>query len=347
MEMSNRQITALPVTDGRPARAATRGQSPEKMGIDEQELAWRKEFLELRQDDVERLTNIRELAAAYADPVIQGFYKHLLAFEQGRAFFKDPDVLERVKQLQVEYFLDLTGGEYDLDYVKNRLGIGTVHERIGLPFKLYLGMYSWYLRAVAVRLFQAFPKDPDKALAVLLSLTKLVFLDLGLAMDTYLFQREQTIRKQQEAIREQELIRALSTPVLPVRDRLLVLPIIGVIDSDRARQLTEQLLTAIRDYRARAIVMDITGVPIVDSKVANHFLQTVEAARLMGAVVIVTGLSPEIAQTLVRIGVDLGRLRTMTDLRAGLEEAERLLGYAVIQQDERTRQNTERELRMS
>ena len=125
-------------------------------------------------------------------------------------------------------------------------------------------------------------------------------------------------------------IRELSTPVLPIRERLLVLPLIGIIDSVRALQLTEQLLGSIRTYRAKAVVMDITGVPIVDSKVANHLLQTVEAARLMGALVIVSGISSEIAQTLVRIGVDLSRLRTTTDLRGGLEEAEQLIGYQVL-----------------
>jgi rsbT co-antagonist protein RsbR len=138
-------------------------------------------------------------------------------------------------------------------------------------------------------------------------------------------QQELAGRKQAE-----ELVRALSTPVLPVRERLLILPIIGLIDSARALQLTEELLDAIRAHRARAVVMDITGVAMVDSRVANHLLQTVEAARLMGATVIVTGLSPEIAQTLVRIGVDLSRLRTVGDLRGGLEEAEQLLGYALV-----------------
>jgi PAS domain S-box-containing protein len=132
-------------------------------------------------------------------------------------------------------------------------------------------------------------------------------------------------RKQAE-----EAIRSLSTPVLPVRDRLLILPLIGVVDSNRALQLTEQLLSSIRTFRAKSVVVDITGVPIVDSRVANHLLQTVEAARLMGASVIVTGISPEIAQTLVRIGIDLSRLVTRTDLMGGLEEAEKLLGYQVI-----------------
>src|SRR5438094_4307239 len=136
-------------------------------------------------------------------------------------------------------------------------------------------------------------------------------------------ERERVIREQQEAIRE------LSTPVLPVRERLLILPIIGIIDPQRARQLTEQLLRAIRVNRAKVVVMDITGVPAMDATVANHLVQTVEASRLLGATVIVTGLSPEIAQTLVNIGVDLGKMTTVGDLQGGIEEAERLLGYQV------------------
>jgi rsbT co-antagonist protein RsbR len=114
---------------------------------------------------------------------------------------------------------------------------------------------------------------------------------------SFVEQRERVIRQQQEAIRE------LSTPVLQVRERLLILPIIGAIDAQRARQLTEQLLRGIRSNRARVVVVDITGVP---------------------------GLSSEIAHTLVTIGVDLSKVHAVGDLQGGIEEAERLLGYKVI-----------------
>jgi rsbT co-antagonist protein RsbR len=137
-------------------------------------------------------------------------------------------------------------------------------------------------------------------------------------------ERERVIREQQEALRE------LSTPVLQVRERLLILPMIGLIDPQRARQLTEQLLRAIRANRAKLVVIDITGVAAMDANVANHLVLTVESARLLGARVIVTGLSPEIAQTLVNIGVDLGKMNTVGDLQGGIEEAERLLGYRVV-----------------
>lgn len=136
---------------------------------------------------------------------------------------------------------------------------------------------------------------------------------------SFVAERERVIREQQEAIRE------LSTPVLQVRDRLLILPIIGGLDALRARQLTEQLLGAIQSNRARVVVIDITGVATIDLDVANHLVQTVESARLMGASAIITGLSSRIAQTLVDLGVDLSMMHTVGDLQGGLEEAERLL----------------------
>jgi rsbT co-antagonist protein RsbR len=145
---------------------------------------------------------------------------------------------------------------------------------------------------------------------------------------SFVQERERIIRQQQEAIRE------LSTPVLQVRERLLILPIIGVLDGQRARQLTEQLLRAIRANRAKVVVIDITGVPEIDSTVANHLVQTVEASGLMGASVIITGLSSEIALTLVTIGVDLSKMNAVGDLQGGIEEAERLLGYEVTRSGE-------------
>ena len=142
---------------------------------------------------------------------------------------------------------------------------------------------------------------------------------------SFVEERERVIREQQAAIRE------LSTPVLQVRERLVILPIIGVLDSQRARQLTEQLLMTIQANRAKVVVIDITGVASIDMTVANHLVQTVKASRLMGASAIITGLSSEIAQTLVDLGVDLSMMKTVGDLQGGLEEAERLLGYKVIQ----------------
>ena len=145
---------------------------------------------------------------------------------------------------------------------------------------------------------------------------------------SFVEERERIIRQQQDSLLE------LSTPVLQVRERLLILPMIGVVDDQRARQLTEQLLRGIRQHRAKVVVIDITGVPDVNQSVANSLVQTVDASRLMGAEVIITGLSSDIAQTLVTIGVDLTKMRTVGDLQGGIEEAERQLGFLVTRQDD-------------
>jgi rsbT co-antagonist protein RsbR len=140
---------------------------------------------------------------------------------------------------------------------------------------------------------------------------------------SFVDERERVIRQQQDSILE------LSTPVLQVRERLLILPIIGMLDNQRAEQLTEQLLGGIRSHRAKMVVVDITGVADVDEAVADSLVRTVDASRLMGAEVIITGLSSKIAQTLVTIGVDLSKMRTVGDLQGGIEEAERELGFRV------------------
>ena len=177
------------------------------------------------------------------------------------------------------------------------------------------------LRDVLARaLFHNYQRDPrllDAILDAYEPAANRIAVTVGVS---FVEERERVIREQQEAIRE------LSTPVLQVRDRLLILPIIGMLDTQRARQLTEQLLGAIRSSRAKVVVIDITGVATIDVTVANHIVQTVEAARLMGASAIITGLSSKIAQTLVDLGVDLSMMHTVGDLQGGLEEAEKLIG---------------------
>jgi anti-anti-sigma regulatory factor len=141
-------------------------------------------------------------------------------------------------------------------------------------------------------------------------------------------------KRNEEQLEEQaKAIAELSTPVIQLWEGILALPLIGKVDSARAKQIMENLLNKIIKTQASQVVIDITGLPIVDTAVASRLMRTVDAARLLGAECILTGISPIIAQTLVTIGVDLGRITTMATLNMGLESALKNLNLHIINKD--------------
>ncbi|GAA5526532.1 PAS domain S-box protein [Herpetosiphon gulosus] len=147
---------------------------------------------------------------------------------------------------------------------------------------------------------------------------------LGLVQDI-------TERKQAEVMREQmqsqiieaqaAALRELSTPLIPINDRTVIMPLIGSIDSARATQIVESLLQGVSQMNAGVVILDLTGVPVVDTQVASALLQAARAVRLLGAEVVLTGIRPEIAQTLVSLGISLGDVVTLSNLQSGIERA--------------------------
>jgi PAS domain S-box-containing protein len=139
--------------------------------------------------------------------------------------------------------------------------------------------------------------------------------------------RDLSERREQELLvqRQRDEILELSTPVIQVWDKVLVLPIIGTLDSLRASRLTESLLERISLEQAEVVILDVSGVPAIDTDVAQHLLKTVEAARLMGTVSVLSGVRPETAQAMVHLGIDLGSLRSRTTLKDALRLALRLV----------------------
>ena len=132
----------------------------------------------------------------------------------------------------------------------------------------------------------------------------------------------ESLRLQQEVIEaQQRAIRELSTPIIPVLEGVIVMPLIGSIDTLRARDVTRSLLRGIREHRAKVVILDITGVPIVDSGVAAYLNKTIQAARLRGARTIVTGVSDAVAETIVDLGIDWSDVETLRDLQTGLRAA--------------------------
>jgi rsbT co-antagonist protein RsbR len=153
---------------------------------------------------------------------------------------------------------------------------------------------------------------------------------LGLyTIEAYQRSREEVIERQQQELLD------LSTPVVQLWDGILALPLIGTLDSERTQIVMESLLEAIVEKEATIAILDITGVPTVDTLVAQHLMKTVAAARLMGAECIISGIRPQIAQTIVHLGVDLGSVITKATLAGALQVALRKTGQTVqsIQRD--------------
>lgn len=154
--------------------------------------------------------------------------------------------------------------------------------------------------------------------------TSMLFDRLGLYTNQiYIESREQIIARQQQELME------LSTPVVKLWDEILALPLIGTLDSSRAQVVTESLLEEIVRTGASIAIIDITGVPTVDTLVAQHLLKTIAAAKLMGAECIISGIRPQIAQTIVHLGVDLGPVVTKSSISDAFTTALKRVGYGI------------------
>lgn len=294
-----------------------------RLGFDEQELASRRFYFQLTDEDLTRLAALRPFAEKHNDAIVDAFYNDLLLkHPESRLFFNDHATLQRALNAQKRYFLELFSGVCDLDYVQNRLRVGTTHQRIGVAPKWYLGAYAHYLRLIATRLF-ADKGCSEDSLAEYRSIQKIVFFDMSIAIETYIAASMEALRRHQAAIRE------LSTPVIKLYERVLLLPLIGTIDTQRAMQVMENVLTRVVEVQARVLIMDIAGVAVVDTRVAQHLLQTTEAVRLLGAGTILTGIRAQVAQTLVQLGVDLSAMHTRASLEEGLELALSMTGKVI------------------
>jgi rsbT co-antagonist protein RsbR len=292
------------------------------LDLNDADLRSRRAFFELTDDDLARLASLRPFAEKHTEIIVDEFYTLLLGHAETKKFFPDEAVVRRVKRAQREYFLGLFSGKCDLAYVEDRLRVGSTHERIGLATKWYLGAYRKYLQLISVHLLAEL-KDAQKAREAYESIQKIVFFDVALATDTYLAAKLDTIERHQAAIRE------LSTPVIRVHDRILLLPLIGAIDSHRANQVMDSVLLKVSEAQAKCIIIDIAGVPVVDTKVADSLVKTTAAVRLLGAETILTGITAQVARTIVQLGVDISTMYTLSRLADGIDLALSLAGKSI------------------
>ncbi|MBT1711707.1 STAS domain-containing protein [Fulvivirgaceae bacterium PWU5] len=186
------------------------------------------------------------------------------------------------------------------------------------------GTYVFSLKDALIDTLQQEIKDPATVLTQTIRIGKLIDNFGIVTFETFIKGREEVILRQTDEITE------ISTPVIRVWDGVLALPIIGTLDSSRTQVVMENLLQEIVESGSSIAILDISGVPAVDSLVAQHLIKTVSATRLMGAECIISGIRPEIAQTVVHLGIDLSQIITKASLASALRTAFNMLQLEVV-----------------
>ena len=275
---------------------------------------------ELQEADFLRIRAVAPILKDQLDSFIDDFYTWMQNHREYQVFFgSNPERLERVKQLQRANWVNFLVANVDQSWIDARRHVGAVHAHIELPNEIYFaGMsVSNNLMADRLRKSKVQVKDLNETIA---SLSKLMFLDAYVVIEEIARLNREKISASTKSLME------MSTPVTPIWEGILLLPLLGLLDSQRTQDVMNKTLSKISDSRAKVLLLDISGVSTMDTAVANQLLKITRATQLMGCETILSGLSPAIARTLVELGVNIGEVRTTSTLRDSFELALRAIG---------------------
>jgi rsbT co-antagonist protein RsbR len=275
---------------------------------------------DLSRAEVDRVREVGRLLDSSFDRIVDDFYVWLSAHEEYRTFFGDNQrTLDRVKASQVTHWRVFFTANLDEAYFASRRHIGAVHAHIDLPNDIYYAGMNVSLRAI-LRQLRAISPPPPHLTDLEAAVTKLVF------FDTYLVADEISRIQKDKLFLSSKSLMEMSTPVTPIWEGILLLPLVGIVDSARTQDIMNKTLAKISETRARMFVLDISGVGAIDTAVANQLIKITRATQLMGCESIISGISPAIARTLVELGVQVGDVKTTATLRDALELAMRAIG---------------------
>ncbi|UCG22849.1 MAG: STAS domain-containing protein [Chloroflexota bacterium] len=282
-------------------------------------------LLELYHIGQEDLDAVRNFGGAVADGIsdhVREFYDWLKTQPEYDEYFSDDQVQKRVEGLVINYWKQFFRAEIDEEYMSSRQRVGTTHARIGLPLSTYFAAMNVFL-ALFVEADEANRSGADGSSKTVKALMKQVHMDTAVVVETYSQYINETISLQSKSLME------MSTPVTQIWNGILLLPIVGIVDSKRAQDIMNAALAQIAETQARVFIMDISGVAVVDTAVANHLIKITKATRLMGCSCTISGVSPAIAQTIVELGIEVGTVKTTATMKDALSDAFSRLGLEI------------------
>ena len=277
---------------------------------------------QISTEDLEHINVFGELIIPRVDDYVSEFYAWLKTQPEFNQFLSDPKKLARVQESQVDYWMDFLRAHVDDSYVARRRDVGDAHARIGLPLHSYLAAMNLSLKLMTETLYDGSLLDDDYATKVR-AVTKLMHFDTAIVAEAFTSRVNKIIAEQNDALME------MSTPVTVIWNGVLLLPIVGIIDSRRAQNIMNAMLAMIDETSAKVAILDISGVAVVDTAVANHLIKITKATKLMGCETTISGISPAIAQTMVELGIDVGDINTTATLKDAVSYAWKMTGGEV------------------
>lgn len=277
------------------------------------------------EGDLQRIREYGKIMAPKLGEMIEEFYIWLRQQPEYARFFSDPDKEASVRKLQHIFWRHFFEAEVDDEYIRSRRSVGEAHARIGLSLQSYFAAVNHFLVMINDTYYDESQGGPQHG-ATVSSVSKLVHLDTSLAVETFSALINRQLSEQSRAMME------MSTPVTALWNDILMLPVVGIIDSRRAQDVMTAMLSRIAETRSTVIILDISGVAVVDTAVANHLIKITKATSLMGCECIISGVSPAIAQTIVELGIDVGNVKTTATLQDALTQAFRQTGIVLSSQ---------------
>ena len=283
-----------------------------------------KALYRITDKELNNVIKFGKIAIPKLPKLLEKWYGWLSTTPEFEEFFHDETTQQHAQKMQLKYWETFFEGEVNDEYIAYRKKIGEIHARIGLPQDIYLAGVEHFSQML-LDLLDASKTPVKSAGDIRRALLKLVHLDMTTIVQSYEEMVNAKIASQSKSLLE------MSTPVTQLWSGLLLLPVVGLIDSRRAQDIMNNTLVKISETHAKSFILDISGVAVVDTAVANHLIKITKATKLMGCDCIISGVSPAIAQTIVELGINVETMKTTSDMKAALEAAFDHLGMTITE----------------
>ncbi|WP_202803760.1 protoglobin domain-containing protein [Spirulina subsalsa] len=281
-----------------------------------------QKLYKISEEDIHYIRELGEFMLPQMDHMVHTWYEWLMTQPEYEQFFSDSRALHHAQKMQHIYWEQFIEAQLDDNYVESRRKIGETHARIGLSMTIFFAGMSIFHDLFSKIMAQRNLKLKEQVRTID-AVSKLLHLDTGIVCEVYTIMSNETITAQSRSLME------MSTPVTQIWENILLLPVVGIVDSKRAQDIMNAVLSAINRTQSRIFILDISGVAVVDTAVANHLIKITKATRLMGCESTISGISPAIAQTMIELGIDVGTIKTTANMMDALNDSFRSLNLQI------------------